>query len=435
MGSMALAIDCWRRGAGICLRYVVVDETDHPGRYSKLLTGLDFAAWSSSSSRPLLVSIDTIFNVGQYGVMTQRLPLDRHTAAGPLEGVRVVDLTTSYAGPTASMYLADLGADVVKVERPGAGDEARGWGPPFGDGVSAWFASANRNKRSVVLNLGSAEGRDLLHSMIGQADVFMESMNPIKLERLGLEPAVLMARYPRLVYCAMSGYGLDGPDSRMPGYDLAAQARSGLMSVTGAKGGPPQRVSTALSDIVTGMSAALAISAALLRQRTDGTGDLVDVSLLDTDLALMAPRIAAFLAGEPEPAPSGGTDSVLAIYQPFQTADRPIVVAIGNDGMWQRFCAAVALPQLADDPALRDNAGRRAHRDRITELVASRLMRAHGRPVAEDTCRGAGALVPRADAVRGGGRPAGGRTGERPAHTWLRSPLQRPQPLPSCVHR
>ncbi|MGO9823490.1 MAG: CaiB/BaiF CoA transferase family protein [Solirubrobacteraceae bacterium] len=305
--------------------------------------------------------------------MTQHSLFDRHTAAGPLGGVRVVDLTTSYAGPTASMYLADLGADVVKVERPGVGDEARGWGPPFADGVSAWFASANRNKRSLVLNLRSAEGRDLLHSLISQADVFMESMNPVKLERLGLEPAALMARYPGLVYCAMSGYGLDGPDSRMPGYDLAAQARSGLMSVTGAKGGPPQRVSTALSDIVTGMSAALAISAALLRQRTDGTGDLVDVSLLDTDLALMAPRIAAFLAGEPEPAPSGGTDSVLAVYQPFQTADRPIVVAIGNDGMWQRFCAAVALPQLADDPALRDNAGRRANRDRITELVASQL--------------------------------------------------------------
>jgi crotonobetainyl-CoA:carnitine CoA-transferase CaiB-like acyl-CoA transferase len=305
--------------------------------------------------------------------MTQRSPLGQPTAAGPLEGVRVVDLTTSYAGPTASMYLADLGADVVKVERPGVGDEARAWGPPFGNGVSAWFASANRNKRSVVLNLRSAEGRDLLLEMIGQADVFMESMNPVKLEHLGLEPAILTARHPRLVYCAMSGYGLDGPDRRMPGYDLAAQARSGLMSVTGAKGGPPQRVSTALSDIVTGMSAALAVSAALLRQRTDGTGDLVDVSLLDTDMALMAPRIAAFLAGEPEPAPSGGTDSVLAVYQPFPTADRDIVVAIGNDGMWQRFCAAVGLPELAADPALRDNAGRRANRERVTVLVSRQL--------------------------------------------------------------
>jgi crotonobetainyl-CoA:carnitine CoA-transferase CaiB-like acyl-CoA transferase len=271
------------------------------------------------------------------------------------------------------MYLADLGADVVKVERPGIGDEARSWGPPFANGMSAWFASANRNKRSVVLNLSSAEGRDVLDSLIGQADVFLESMNPVKLERLGLEPNVLRARYPHLVYCAMSGYGLDGPERRTPGYDLAAQARSGLMSVTGAKGGPPQRVSTALSDIVTGMSAALAVSAALLRQRADGTGDLVDVSLLDTDMALMAPRIAAFLAGEPEPAPSGGTDSVLAVYQAFQTADRDIVVAIGNDGMWQRFCAAVGLPDLAGEPALRDNAGRRAHRDRITEIVARQL--------------------------------------------------------------
>ncbi|WP_243769769.1 CaiB/BaiF CoA transferase family protein [Amycolatopsis acidicola] len=287
--------------------------------------------------------------------------------------MRVLDLTTSYAGPTASMYLADLGADVIKVERPDVGDDCRGWGPPFADGTSAWFASANRNKRSMVVNLRTAEGLELVHSLIGSADVFMENMNPSKLVRLGLDPETVRARCPRIVYCAMSGYGLDGPDHRLPGYDLAAQARSGLMSVTGAKGGSPQRVSTALSDIVTGMSAALAINAALVRQRTSGDGDLIDVSLLDTDLALMAPRIAAYLAGEPEPAPSGGTDSVLAVYQPFPTADRDIVIAIGNDLMWQRFCAAIKLEELAADPALRDNAGRRAHRSHLTEVIGERL--------------------------------------------------------------
>jgi crotonobetainyl-CoA:carnitine CoA-transferase CaiB-like acyl-CoA transferase len=291
----------------------------------------------------------------------------------PLHGLTVVDMSTSYAGPTASMYLADLGADVIKVERPRTGDDARFWGPPFVGGASAWFASANRNKRSIALDLRSEGGLRVLRRLIGDADVFIENLNPSKLEALGLAPAEAMARYPRLIYCAMSGVGLTGPDSHLPGYDLVAQARSGLMSVTGAAGGSPQRVSTALSDIVTGMSAALAISAAVVRQRATGRGDLIDVSLLDSDLALMAPRIASFLAGEPEPAPSGGTDSVLAVYQAFPTADRDIVVAVGNDVIWQRFCAALDLPALAADDRLRDNAGRRAHRAEVVAAVAEVL--------------------------------------------------------------
>ncbi|MEE3853043.1 CoA transferase [Gordonia sp. LSe1-13] len=291
----------------------------------------------------------------------------------PLDGVRVVDMTTSYAGPTAAMYLADLGATVIKVERTGAGDDARSWGPPFADGASAWFASANRNKQSLALNLRHPRGREVLLRLLDTADVFLQNMNPAKLERMGIDAASVRARNPRLVYCAMSGFGLTGPDSELPGYDLVAQARSGLMSVTGEKGRSPQRVSTALSDVVTGMCAAIAVNAALVRQTQTGQGETVDVSLLDTDLALMAPRIAAFHAGEPEPAPSGGTDSVLAVYQPFQTADRSIVVAIGNDAMWQRFCGVVGLPELAADPALADNAGRRAHRSRITECVARSL--------------------------------------------------------------
>lgn len=312
--------------------------------------------------------------------MPERSSSVADAAAGPLAGLRVVDLTTSYAGPTGSMYLADLGADVVKVERPGHGDDARGWGPPFVGGASAWFASANRNKRSVAVDLRSSEGLELLHALIARADVFMENLNPAKLVRLGIDPATLRARHPRLVYCAMSGFGLDGPDSHLPGYDLAAQARSGVMSVTGAKGGSPQRVSTALSDIVTGISAALAISAAVVRQRSTGEGDLLDVSLLDSDLALMAPRVAAFLAGEPEPAPSGGTDSVLAVYQTFRTADRDIAVAIGSDLMWRRFCAAVDLPDLGQDPALADNAGRREHRSTLVEAIGAKLA---PRPAAE----------------------------------------------------
>jgi crotonobetainyl-CoA:carnitine CoA-transferase CaiB-like acyl-CoA transferase len=310
---------------------------------------------------------------------------------GPLDGVRVVDMSTSYAGPTASMYLADLGAHVIKVERPGQGDDARHWGPPFVDGDSAWFASANRNKDSVVLDLRGEAGRAELDRLLETADVFVENLNPAKLASLGLTPGELRERHPQLIYCALSGFGLTGPDAGLAGYDLIAQARSGLMSVTGAAGGPPQRVSTALSDIVTGMAAALAVSAALVRQRASGRGDLVDVSLLDTDLALLAPRIAAYLAGGPEPAPSGGTDSVLAIYQSFPTADRDIVIAIGNDVIWRRFCAVIELGELAEDEELATNAGRAARRAELVEAIAAKL---HTRPAQEWIAALAAASVP-----------------------------------------
>lgn len=282
-------------------------------------------------------------------------------------------MTTSYAGPTASMYLADLGAAVVKVERPGAGDDARGWGPPFVAGDSAWFASANRNKRSVVLDLQSELGRTALLRLLDTADVFMQNMNPAKLAAMGIDAPSLLERNPRLIYCGMSGFGADGPDSDRPGYDLIAQARSGIMSVTGEKDRAPQRVSTALSDVVTGMCAVIAINAAAVRQATTGEGDVIDVSLLDTDLALMAPRIAAFHAGDLEPAPSGGMDSVLSVYQPFDAADRTLVVAIGNDSIWRRFCAALDLHDLSAEAALADNAGRRLHRERISGQIAARL--------------------------------------------------------------
>jgi crotonobetainyl-CoA:carnitine CoA-transferase CaiB-like acyl-CoA transferase len=283
----------------------------------------------------------------------------------PLAGVRVVDMSTSFAGPTATMYLADLGADVIKVERPG-GDDARTWGPPFLDDESAWFAAANRNKRSLVLNLRQAESTEVLHRLIATAQVFVENVNPQKLVRMGLDPDALCRRHPELVYCAFSGFGLTGPDAPLPGYDLIAQARSGMMSVTGAAGGSPQRVSAPVSDVVTGLCATVAILAALRRVEGGGGGGLVDVALLDADLALMAPRIASYLAGAPEPEPSGGTDSVLSIYQSFETADRPIVLAVGNEAIWDRLCRVLGLADLAADPGLKSNAGRR---ERRTELV------------------------------------------------------------------
>lgn len=211
--------------------------------------------------------------------------------------------------------------------------------------------------------------------LLDGADVFVENLNPGKLKRRDLDPEAICARFPRLIYCALSGFGLDGPDRDRPGYDLIAQARSGLMSVTGEFGGTPQRVSTALSDIVAGMAAAFAVASTLVRRQRTGEGELVDVSLLEADLALMAPRIASYLAGEPEPRPSGGTDSVLAVYQPLETADRPIVVAVGNDKMWVRFCEALGLEDLAEDPGLATNAGRRERRGEVIEKVQERLLK------------------------------------------------------------
>jgi crotonobetainyl-CoA:carnitine CoA-transferase CaiB-like acyl-CoA transferase len=291
----------------------------------------------------------------------------------PLAGVRILDLSTSYAGPTAAMFLADMGATVLKIERPGPGDDTRAWGPPFLEGESVWFHSANRRKKSLAVDLKSKDGRELVSDLLDSSDVLVESFNPAKLVSLHLEPERIRVSHPQLIYCALSGFGLSGPDANLPGYDLIAQARSGLMSVTGAVSGPPQRVSTALCDVVAGTIAAFCISAALVRQRATGQGEIIDVSLLDAGLALMNPRVSSYLAGEEEPRPSGATDSVLAVYQPFEAADRSIVIAIGNDAMWLRFCVVANLPELANDESLRTNAGRRQHRATVLDVIAKRI--------------------------------------------------------------
>jgi crotonobetainyl-CoA:carnitine CoA-transferase CaiB-like acyl-CoA transferase len=290
---------------------------------------------------------------------------------GPLAGVRVVDISSSYAAPTTSMYLGDMGADVVKIE-PLRGDDARGWGPPFLNGEAAWFLSVNRNKKSLCLDIRPEKGQQVLFRLLESADVFIENLNPAKLEKHGLGLAGLRERFPNLVICALSGFGLDGPDAAYPGYDLIAQARSGLMSVT-VVDDVPQRVSTALSDVASGTVAAFAVAAALVRQRTTGVGEIVDVALLEADLAFMSPRIASFLAGGEEPRPCGGADSVIAVYQSFDTVDRPIVVACGNDRLWQRACTALGLVELGEDSSLATNAQRRERRSEVVQAFAEVL--------------------------------------------------------------
>lgn len=291
---------------------------------------------------------------------------------GPLHNVRVVDLSSSYAAPTTSMYLADMGADVIKVE-PIRGDDARGWGPPFVGEDAAWYLTANRGKRSVCLDIRSPAGIEAAYELIGTADVVLLNTVPTKLASVGLDPRALRDRFPKLVVCVMSGYGMDGPDAGLPGYDLIAQARSGIMSVTGAPGGSPQRVSAPLSDVAAGTVAAFAVAAALVRQQTTGEGEIVDVALLEADLAFMRPRITCVNAGDAEPRPSGGGDSVVAIYQPFETKDLPVVVAIGNDRHWERARQALDLPEWTGASDLATNAGRRARRAEVVDAIQEAL--------------------------------------------------------------
>lgn len=290
----------------------------------------------------------------------------------PLTGINVVDISTSYAGPFCSMLLADLGANVVKVEKPG-GDDAREWGPPFLNGESAWFLSANRNKRSVCLDLMVPDGREVLDRLLTRADVFIENLKPSSLEKFGLAYAQIHSRFPGIVYVAISGFGLTGPESSRTGYDLIAQAMSGIMSVTGGADGEPQRVGTALSDIVTGMMAALSVNAALVAKASTGMGSLVDVGLLDVDVALMAPRIASYLASGEVPVANGGTDSVLAVYQKVSTATRPIVLATGTTVLWERLKDALGRPSLLDSQEYDSNAGRQANRAKIVSIIEDAL--------------------------------------------------------------
>jgi crotonobetainyl-CoA:carnitine CoA-transferase CaiB-like acyl-CoA transferase len=292
----------------------------------------------------------------------------------PLKGIRVIDTSSAYAGPYCSMMLADMGAEVIKIEKPGDGDPCRTWGPPFVKNESAWFLSVNRNKKSVAIDIFQPEGKEILCRLLEDADVFIENLKPSSIPKFGLEYETLKSVNKKLIYCAISGFGQTGPMSSEPGYDLVAQAMSGLMSVTGEQNGRPQRVGTAISDIVTGMNSAFAIVSTIYQRSVIGKGAFIDTSLLDSDLALMAPRITSYLASGDEPALSGGTDSVITIYQQLRTADEGIVVATGTNGIWERFCKAINRADLIKDPDYCTNAKRKENQNDLIELVENILM-------------------------------------------------------------
>ncbi len=291
----------------------------------------------------------------------------------PLEGTRVLDVTTSIAGPYCAQILAALGADVVKVERPDTGDDGRAWGPPFWAGEGAMFLSANAGKRSLALSLRDPRGREALLRLADRADVFLQSLRPGLAEELGLGPEALRARNRRLVYCSVGAYGRSGPLSREPGYDALMQAAGGLISVTGEAGRPGVRVGTSTIDQGTGAWAAIGVLTALLDRERTGEGSVVDVSLYETAIGYLAYHLVGYLADGTVPRGDGTRFPMVAPYEVLPTRDGVLMVAAGNDRLFRALCVVVGVPDLVDDPRFETNADRVANRDALATLLAERL--------------------------------------------------------------
>ncbi len=294
------------------------------------------------------------------------MPTDPH---GPLAGLRVLDASRVLAGPYCGQVLGDLGAEVIKIERPGSGDETRGWGPPFVGPLSAYFLSCNRNKRSLTLDLGQAEGVALFHELVKKGDVVLENFRATSAEKLGMSPPRLLAINPRLIVCSIAGFGRTGPMSDLPGYDFAIQALSGLMDITGPVQGPPSKVGVAMTDILTGLHAAVAILACLRAREQSGHGYAIDLALLDCAIASQVNVAQAYLSSGHVPGRQGNAHLQIVPYQLFETADGWLVLAVGNDGQWRQFCQAAERPDLADDPRFAANSGRVEQRATLVPLV------------------------------------------------------------------
>jgi formyl-CoA transferase len=299
----------------------------------------------------------------------------------PLDRVRILDLTRVLAGPWATQNLADLGAEVIKIERPGIGDETRSWGPPWlagadGDATreSAYFLSVNRGKKSVTVDFARPEGRRLVLDLAAKSDVLIENYKVGDLARHGLAYEDVRRIHPAIVYCSVTGFGQTGPYARRPGYDFLFQAMGGLMSITGERddrpGGGPQKVGIAISDVLGGMYASLAITAALAYRGASGVGQYIDLSLFDTIVAFGANQILNYWCSGVVPSRHGNAHVNIVPYQVFDSADAPIVLAVGNDGQFAAFCRVAERPELAEDPRFATNPERVRHRDRLVPIVS-----------------------------------------------------------------
>ncbi|MFC3783533.1 crotonobetainyl-CoA:carnitine CoA-transferase CaiB-like acyl-CoA transferase [Sphingopyxis italica] len=305
----------------------------------------------------------------------------------PLEGIRVVELARVLAGPWCGQLLADLGAEVVKVERPGAGDDTREWGPPFVTGAegenlgAAYYHSCNRGKRSVAIDIASAEGQAEVRALLADADVVIENYKVGGLVKYGLDPVRLRADFPRLIVCSITGFGQTGPYAHRAGYDYIVQAMSGFMSLTGEPEGSPQKAGIAYADIFTGMYSAVAILAALRRRDVTDAGAHIDMALLDSQVAVLANQAANYLASGAVPKRMGNAHVNVVPYQVFATADGQLVIAVGNDGQYRKLCGILGVPEWADDPRFANNAARLANRAELIPLLAAKIATWEAQPL------------------------------------------------------
>ena len=303
-------------------------------------------------------------------------------APAPLAGTRVLDLSRVLAGPWCGQLLADYGADVIKVERPGSGDDTRGWGPPYwGDaaqGMAAYYLSTNRGKRSIAIDIASTEGAALVRRLAQDADVLLENYKVGQLAKYGLDYASLLALNPRLVYCSVTGYGQDGPYAQAAGYDFAIQATGGLMSVTGEKegtpGSEPQKVGVAVSDLFTGVYASGAVMAALIERGRTGLGRHIDAALLDVQVAMTSQQASNYMQSGKTPQRMGNAHVNIVPYQVFATKDGHIVIAVGNDGQFERFCTLAGHPEVAADPRYARNSSRVERRAELVPVMAAWML-------------------------------------------------------------
>lgn len=288
---------------------------------------------------------------------------------GPLQGIRVLDLTRVLAGPYCTMFLGDLGAEVVKIEQPGVGDDTRSWGPPFVGGESAYFLCINRNKRSLSLDLKSDRGTELLRRLAESADVLVENFRPGTMDRFGLGEKDLRKANPRLIYASLSGFGADGPMRDWPGYDLIVQAWGGMMSITGAPDGEPTKVGVAIIDIVAGLMLGKTIVAALFARERQGIGQKIETSLLEAEVACLINTGSNYLLGGKIPGRWGNAHPSIVPYQSFKTRDSFLVVGVASEGIWRRFCHVIERPELADDARFAKNPKRVEHRAELISVL------------------------------------------------------------------
>src|SRR5947199_661494 len=293
------------------------------------------------------------------------MPNDAHP---PLAGLRVLDASRVLAGPFCGQILGDLGAEVIKVERPGQGDETRAWAPPFLGELSAYYLSCNRNKSGITLDLAKPEGVEIPLRLVERSDILLENFKAASAQRLGLSPEKLLQVNPRLIVCSISGFGRTGPLAEVPGYDFAIQALSGLMSITGPVEGPPCKVGVAVTDVLTGLYAAVAVLACLHARKQSGHGYAIDLALLDCAVAAQVNVAQAYLTSGTMPARQRNAHLQIVPYQLFTTADSWLVVAVGNDGQWQRFSQAAGRPDLAADPRFLTNTLRVQNRAALVPL-------------------------------------------------------------------